>query len=78
MCFSDVWVGNGGWVLVVSFLLWGLILGWGLTMVVGGGNFFFFNFSGGELLFVAKFWWKLESGCVSLLEKETEGVSCRF
>ena len=24
-------------------------------------------------MFVAKFWWKLESGCVGLLERETEG-----
>ena len=43
----------------------------------GGGNFFFFffwdNFSGGELVFVTEFWWKLESGCVGLLERETEG-----
>ena len=24
-------------------------------------------------MFVAKFWWKLENGCVGLLERETEG-----
>ena len=35
--------------------------------------YFFFNFSVGELLFVAKFLWKLESGCVGLPERETEG-----
>ena len=76
MCFSDVWVGNGGWVLVVSFFAMGFDFGMGIDygdVVVGGGNFFFFNFSGGELLFVAKFWWKLESGCVGLPERETEG-----
>ena len=36
------------------------------------------NFGGGKLVFVPEFWWKLESGCVGLLEKEIEGVSCRF
>ena len=44
MCFSDVWVGNGGWVLVVSFFAMGFDFGMGIDygdVVVGGGNFFF-------------------------------------
>ena len=45
MYFSDVWVGNGGWVLVVSFFAMGFDFGMGIDygdVVVGGGNFFFF------------------------------------
>ena len=45
VCFSDVWVGNGGWVLVVSFFAMGFDFGMGIDygdVVVGGGNFLFF------------------------------------
>ena len=52
--------------------------------MVGSGIFFFFfcgNFGGGELVFVAKFWWKLET--VGLLEREKqkgreERMNCLF
>ena len=79
--FGDGWVGIGGWVLMVSFFAMGFDFGMGIDcggVVVGGGNFFLGNFGGGEFVFMVEFWWKLESGCVGLLEKEIEGVSCRF
>ena len=34
MCFSDVWVGNGGWVLVVSFFAMGFDFGMGVFLVL--------------------------------------------
>ena len=65
------------------FLLWGLILGWVLTMVVvvgfdcciGGDWLLGFDCCAGggcceELVFVAEFWWKV--GCMGLLERERQ------
>ena len=76
------WCAVGMVATVFFFFLWGLILGWVLTMVVvvgfdcctGGDWLLGFDYCAGggyceELVFVVEFWWKV--GCMGLLERET-------